>query len=559
MRKLAFYDFQVSPYSYDFVSFLMAAKSAGCDQVVFVPGRRMTLGPDGKEMEFQKCSPAEQEFRMQNLLLPLCANPIVCKTRNEARKLWHEECFPHGYTVEKPTIAHLLGHVMRSQKLFPLKASAPELERARRFIDDKTVLITIRESTIKTSRNSQIDEWMKAAQWMSERGLKPIFIPDTDNLHRDFAPFMSLPEAAVNVQHRLACYEAAMLNCGINTGPMALCFYSHRPLLYFRPLGSTYETSGDFWIKNLLAPGMQPPWFHALQRIIWDKTDDAETIIHGVKKWLDVRAGTDKWEPMLAPTFPVYGVLTNGERDRQMDAAVALGFPMLPKLSGFGDETLSIVCYGPSLRDTWREIKRPIMTVSGAHDFLIERGIVPDYHTDCDPREHKARMLTRPHPDVRYMMASCCHAKFWEILKGMNVTLWHLMNGEDTMRWADRTGYKGELISGGTTAGSRAFEVAARLRYRKFEVHGFDCSYDPKGTHAGAHLGKPQARMRVRCGDEWFESSPQMIEAAREMQKFLASYDVECTLHGRGLLQRMVVEGVKLSAEAKAEAEKEAA
>ena len=52
----------------------------------------------------------------------------------------------------------------------------------------------------------------------------------------------------------------------------------------------------------------------------------------------------------------------------------------------------SIVCYGPSLIDTWEDIKLEkeagnfIVTVSGAHDFLIERGIIPDVHIECDPR-----------------------------------------------------------------------------------------------------------------------------------------------------------------------------
>jgi len=69
---------------------------------------------------------------------------------------------------------------------------------------------------------------------------------------------------------------------------------------------------------------------------------------------------------------------------------------MLKKRGKFNDKWASIVCYGPSLADTWKVIKRPIVTVSGAHDYLVDRGIVPDFHVDCDPRAHKARMLKKP-------------------------------------------------------------------------------------------------------------------------------------------------------------------
>ena len=55
------------------------------------------------------------------------------------------------------------------------------------------------------------------------------------------------------------------------------------------------------------------------------------------------------------------------------------------------ETTLAIVGYGPSLRDNWEKLKdySHIWTVSGAHDFLLARGIVPTFHTDIDFRPHK--------------------------------------------------------------------------------------------------------------------------------------------------------------------------
>lgn len=49
------------------------------------------------------------------------------------------------------------------------------------------------------------------------------------------------------------------------------------------------------------------------------------------------------------------------------------------------NRSLTIACYGPSLQDTYKDMKHPIMSMSGATHWLYERGIVPDYHVDMDP------------------------------------------------------------------------------------------------------------------------------------------------------------------------------
>src|SRR5690242_14390519 len=76
-------------------------------------------------------------------------------------------------------------------------------------------------------------------------------------------------------------------------------------------------------------------------------------------------------------------------------------------------EPIAIVGYGPSLQDTWPLIKnfKAIMTTSGAHNFLIERGITPTYHVDCDPRPHKAKFTEKPQPGVQYLIGSSAHPK----------------------------------------------------------------------------------------------------------------------------------------------------
>ena len=236
------------------------------------------------------------------------------------------------------------------------------------------------------------------------------------------------------------------------------------------------------------------------------------------------------------------GVLSNEQRHEQM--AQAKG-PMLKKKKHFNSKWASIVCYGPSLADTWQQIRRPIVTVSGAHDYLVERGIVPDFHVDCDPREHKARMLKMPQKATTYLMATVCHPSWWEVLKGHNVRLWHLINGNDleTVAWVAANHPEGmeSMLSGGSTVGMRAREVMAALGYRRCRFHGMDCSYITD-RHAGPHLGKNQDKIFVKAGDRVFQTTRQMLEAAIEMEEFIKTQDAELAFFGDGLMQETALQ-----------------
>ncbi len=242
---------------------------------------------------------------------------------------------------------------------------------------------------------------------------------------------------------------------------------------------------------------------------------------------------------MNIPAMP--GVMSNTERHAQMQMALDR-FPFLTKYGRFRNDRVSVACYGPSLKETWARIRRPIISVSGAHDFLIERGVVPDWHVDMDPRPNKASMNT-PHHMVRYLMASVCHPDLWDLLEGFDVQLWHLINGNDyeTIQWVGEHHPAGMdcLIGGGSTVGQRALNVAAvALGYRRFEIHGMDCSFHVE-QHAGPHSGNIEKMCRVVSDGREFKTTPQMVQAAYEMIKFMQTQDAEVVFYGDGLMQDM--------------------
>jgi len=239
------------------------------------------------------------------------------------------------------------------------------------------------------------------------------------------------------------------------------------------------------------------------------------------------------------------GVLTNAQRHEQMAMAKSAKCPMLKKKKHFNSKWASVVCYGPSLKDTWHLIKRPMVTVSGAHDFMVSKGVIPDYHIDCDPRAHKAQMLAKPQKSTSYLMASVCHPSWWPLLKGHNVRLWHLINGNDleTVEWVFKHDPDGIdcMISGGSSVGMRAMEVMAALGFRRFRFYGMDCSYTDQ-RHAGDHLGHEQKPILVKAGERVFKTTKQMLEAAIEMEKFIETQDAEVAFFGDGLMQETALQ-----------------
>lgn len=108
---------------------------------------------------------------------------------------------------------------------------------------------------------------------------------------------------------------------------------------------------------------------------------------------------------------------------------VERGLPPMIEGSGYPTRPVAIVGYGPSLLKTWERLKTfpgPIWTVSKAHDFLLERGIVPTYHTDVDMRAHKAKFIKKPHPSVKYIIASHVHPDYLDNVAGGDVCLFHV-------------------------------------------------------------------------------------------------------------------------------------
>lgn len=227
-------------------------------------------------------------------------------------------------------------------------------------------------------------------------------------------------------------------------------------------------------------------------------------------------------------------------RDEQIKLSIARVKGRIEGATALRKEPIAVVCYGPSLNETWEEIKKfkYIISGSGSHKFLLERGIVPTWHVEVDPRAHKAELIGPPHKDVEYLIASCCHSKVLDLLEGHNVKLWHVFaTEEESMRILPQGEW---AITGGSNVGLRQMTIARFLGFQDLHVFGMDGSEGKSGKHAAAHPSQPAGHSITEYKGLHYKTTPAMLECARQtFHELNQMKDVKATFYGNGLVQAM--------------------
>jgi hypothetical protein len=209
------------------------------------------------------------------------------------------------------------------------------------------------------------------------------------------------------------------------------------------------------------------------------------------------------------------------------------------------DLVAHLVCFGPSLAQTWPTLqnKQDVYCVGAAHDFLVSKNIVPYASIDCDPRARIVDQIT-PHKAVRYWLGSCVDPSYIQKLRGFDVALFHLHNGENSANHIWDIEPDAWLLIGGGSVGLRSISLLYARGYRRFSIHGMDSSYDGDVEYAGSHVAQKSKRlMRIKPegSKRWFFSNPSLVDYARQFlddQRLWEGSTFE--LQGDGLLQEMV-------------------
>src|SRR5882672_1286279 len=214
----------------------------------------------------------------------------------------------------------------------------------------------------------------------------------------------------------------------------------------------------------------------------------------------------------------------------------------------------AIVGAAPSIKDHIEELKTftdddIIISLNGAHDFLIKHGIIPNIHIlfEIDLQKAEDSCGGPPHKDVYYYICSICDQAIFKQLEGYKKVLWHCFDEDPRYQASVTKLFPNEPIIGGShVTFFRALNIALTLGFGKFEVFSCDCSFEGENTHYdGYHTDGKEMKLKVAVGavnkHRMFQTTPSLSHIANEFIRFCDAYQPELDLkvHGDGLLRHL--------------------
>lgn len=252
-------------------------------------------------------------------------------------------------------------------------------------------------------------------------------------------------------------------------------------------------------------------------------------------------------QPRPVADIRVECIFDNERLKKQIKSAVRRRLPQISPMPA--NSGTAVLCgSGPSLRDSLDDIKGHlekgdiVVAIKGAHDYLIERGIIPTAGLAIDPQPKIFHTFT-PRNDVKYYFASQVHPSVFNKFNGYDVNVFHMYTNIPNEEMADIIG-DGFLLGGGSTSGLRAMTLFFVLGYRNFHLYGYDsCMSDGirKITGEGqqhkklvnVHVGSPDSP-EIYVADVAMAAQADEFE---KMIKFLGEMaPIQITTHGHGLI-----------------------
>lgn len=192
------------------------------------------------------------------------------------------------------------------------------------------------------------------------------------------------------------------------------------------------------------------------------------------------------------------------------------------------DGVALIVGGAPSLQDELKNLRTHkikggvIFALNRTHDWLIERGIVPDFHVLLDARQENVQFVRKPHKDVTYLVAAQCHPDIFKALQGYNVTIWTACfeTPEQEKEFCAKFNKPICMVGGGATVGLKAMNLAYLWGFRNIRLYGMDSSYQGAENHAYRQaLNDKESRMDIHAAGRDFVCAPWMAKQATEFQR----------------------------------------
>ena len=220
----------------------------------------------------------EINWRIYNIILPLidCSynkpeKIIVLRSRSSLDNYLNDNTFPKNYSKLSPKTNNIYELYKNTFSLQNIGLKSNKI--GKEFIDNwgntynlnfsKTITINIRDQEFDPKRNSNINEWLKFANYLKKLSYNVIILPDTNKLWSldiVFKDFIIAKDISTSIHLRIALYEKAFLNFFVPNGVSLLSILNYKSnYIFFKAgfiKGSVVHTKdqwiveGDFCFSN---------------------------------------------------------------------------------------------------------------------------------------------------------------------------------------------------------------------------------------------------------------------------------------------------------------------
>jgi hypothetical protein len=302
----AFYDLGVAPVTYDFLWFLVGAelerrrRELASVHAVIVPGPRGGLRKETPELE-HALDATTRRARIFSMLVPSCSllpslgGVTIAGSRAQAEQLVNVAegaVFPDRYEPALPVYPGPQEPLRAAREerapVAALRAAPADLRMVATWLathgcDRRVVTITLRAYDYVPGRNSNISAWAAFARGLDGTRFSVVIVPDSEQCFTGVpAVLRGLPifsEAALAPGLRMALYQSAYLNLGVNNGPMGLCWLNAETrYITFKILNDGAPQTSAEYMKFLgFEIGCSLPFASPWQRWVW--AEDESPII----------------------------------------------------------------------------------------------------------------------------------------------------------------------------------------------------------------------------------------------------------------------------------------
>lgn len=303
---VAAYDLSSNSVSFDFAFFLAAAESFAIKQgeESFVVSIVRKKNDAFKGSVYSSVVDDESlKWKLDNIIIPLISLYPKCSGYNILPKEEDLNLLPKDRLIYPRFYNNNYSPVMDYKEIFKILeedifSGFRATKQGTRYIEswfkekkisNPVVTITIRNYNFDVARNSNIDEWIKFANWLIKEGYAPIFIPDTDssfNIGSSLNSFDVFRECCWNLGLRMSVYENSYLNF-VTAGPASIA-QLNRTVKYIS-MNMLSEGSQQASLKNFKKMGLEiganfkfSKWY----QILSFKQDNYENILQEFKKFL---------------------------------------------------------------------------------------------------------------------------------------------------------------------------------------------------------------------------------------------------------------------------------